>query len=178
MNFVLLLFLLAFILQHRVFPTTHYTDKMEIIPIVTSSIYVELFCITIAFMTPGILRNWFTRYRLSAVIADVSALVIYISCVRHALYVLSIEVGLPLFMFLCMTIQIMFEYMFYRIIPYGMISHFNDYPILDKCVLGSIMVGSVVLLSSILNGFSFDVNLLFLVTGIYLIPYTVYMKQR
>jgi len=187
-----LLFLLTFFIEKttNLKPTTNYADKFEYVPILTANIYADLFIIFVAFskiyFNIKSLEGWYKKYRLSAMIADILIGVLYILLGRYLVYTSGVEVGLTAFAAICVSIQIVFDfvfYMFFSIIPRGsnnMLDFFKVYAneAGSGALLGdSFLVIMAVILSAFLNQSSYDTNIVLLIMGVYLAPYFAYMKD-
>ena len=189
---VVLLFLICYIVEKttNVKPTTDFKDKFEYIPIITANIYADLFIIFVTFSRiyykSLTLEGWYKKYRLSAMIADILIGVLYILLGRYLVYTQDLKVGLTAFAFLCVVIQVIFDYLFYllfTIMPLGtnnMLDFFKGYAkeVGINALFGdSILVVFAVILSALLNTRSFDTNIVFLILSIYLTPYFIYTKD-
>ena len=187
-----LLFLLTFFIEKttNLKPTTNYDDKFEYVPILTANIYADLFIIFVAFskiyFNIKSLEGWYKKYRLSAMIADILIGVLYMLLGRYIVYTSGVEVGLTAFAAICVSIQIVFDfvfYMFFSIIPRGsnnMLDFFKVYATEagTGALLGdSFLVIMAVILSAFLNQSSYDTNIVLLIMGVYLAPYFAYMKD-
>jgi len=192
LSIVGLLFLLTFLIEKttNLKPTINYNNKFEYIPIITANIYADLFIIFVTFSKNYIkiksLEEWYKKYRLSAMIADILIGVLYILLGRYLVYKSGLKVGLTVFAGICVFIQIIFDFLFYiffTIIPKGsndMLDFFKGY---SKeagagALLGdSFLVITAVIISALLNQSSYDSNIVFLIISIYLTPYFIYMKD-
>jgi hypothetical protein len=187
-----LLFLLTFFIEKttNLKPTTNYDDKFEYVPILTANIYADLFIIFVAFskiyFNIKSLEGWYKKYRLSAMIADILIGVLYMLLGRYLVYTSGVEVGLTAFAAICVSIQIVFDfvfYMFFSIIPRGsnnMLDFFKMYATEagTGALLGdSFLVLMAVILSALFNQSSYDTNIVLLITSVYLTPYFAYMKD-
>jgi hypothetical protein len=187
-----LLFLLTFLIEKttNLKPTINYNNKFEYIPIITANIYADLFIIFVTFAKIYIniksLEDWYKKYRLSAMIADILIGVLYILLGRYLVYNSGIQVGLTAFAAICVFIQIIFDFLFYiffTIIPKGsnnMLDFFKGYSkeVGAGALLGdSFLVIMAVIISALLNQSSYDTNIVFLIISVYLTPYFIYMKD-
>ena len=187
-----LLFLLTFLIEKttNLKPTINYNNKFEYIPIITANIYADLFIIFVTFSKIYIniksLEDWYKKYRLSAMIADILIGVLYILLGRYLVYKSDLQVGLTAFAAICVFIQIIFDFLFYilfTIIPKGsnhMLDFFKGYSkeVGAGALLGdSFLVIMAVIISALLNQSSYDTNIVFLIISIYLTPYFIYMKD-
>jgi hypothetical protein len=187
-----LFFLLTFLIEKstNLKPTINYNNKFEYIPIITANIYADLFIIFVTFAKIYIkiktLEEWYKKYRLSAMIADILIGVLYILLGRYLVYKSDIKIGLTAFAGICVFIQIIFDFLFYiffTAIPKGsndMLDFFKGYSkeIGASALLGdSFLVIMAVIISALLNQSSYDTNIVFLIMSIYLTPYFIYMKD-
>ena len=186
------LFVLTFLIEKTtgLKPTINYNNKFEYIPIITANIYADLFIIFATFATIYIntksLEGWYKKYRLSAMIADILIGVLYILLGRYLVYKSGLQIGLTAFAGICVSIQIIFDFLFYiffTIIPKGsndMLDFFKGYAkeAGANALLGdSFLVIMAVIISALLNQSSYDTNIVFLIMSIYLTPYFIYMKD-
>jgi hypothetical protein len=186
------LFVLTFLIEKitGLKPTINYNNKFEYIPIITANIYADLFIIFATFATIYIktksLEGWYKKYRLSAMIADILIGVLYILLGRYLVYKSGLQIGLTAFAGICVSIQIIFDFLFYiffTIIPKGsndMLDFFKGYAkeAGANALLGdSFLVIMAVIISALLNQSSYDTNIVFLIMSIYLTPYFIYMKD-
>jgi len=187
-----LLFVVTFLIEKTtgLKPTINYNNKFEYIPIITANIYADLFIIFATFGTIYIktksLEEWYKKYRLSAMIADILIGVLYILLGRYIVYKSGLQIGLTEFASICVSIQIIFDFLFYiffTIIPKGsndMLDFFKGYAkeAGANALLGdSFLVIMAVVISALLNQSSYDTNIVFLIMSIYLTPYFIYMKD-
>ena len=190
--FVGLCFLICYIVEKttNVKPTINFENKFEYLPIITANIYADLFIIFATFSRVYYkiltLEDWYKKYRLSAMIADILIGVLYILLGRYLVYTLNLNVGLTVFAFLCVVIQVIFDFLFYlffTLAPLGsnnMLDFFKGYAkeVGVNALFGdSVLVILAVVISGLLNARSFDTNIVFLILSIYLTPYFIYMKD-
>jgi hypothetical protein len=119
-------------------------------------------------------------------IADILIGVLYILLGRYIVYKSGLQIGLTAFASICVSIQIIFDFLFYiffTIIPKGsndMLDFFKGYAkeAGANALLGdSFLVIMAVIISALLNQSSYDTNIVFLIMSIYLTPYFIYMKD-
>ena len=190
--FVGLCFLICYIVEKttNVKPTVNFENKFEYLPIITANIYADLFIIFATFTRVYYkiltLEDWYKKYRLSAMIADILIGVLYILLGRYLVYTLKLNVGLTLFALLCVVIQVIFDFLFYlffTLAPLGsnnMLDFFKGYAkeVGVNALFGdSVLVILAVIISGLLNARSFDTNIVFLILSIYLTPYFIYMRD-
>jgi hypothetical protein len=190
--FVGLCFLICYIVEKttNVKPTADFENKFEYLPIITANIYADLFIIFATFTRIYYkiltLEDWYKKYRLSAMIADILIGVLYILLARYLVYTFKLNVGLTLFAFLCVVIQVIFDFLFYlffTLVPLGsnnMLDFFKGYAKeagVNALFGDSVLVILAVVISALLNARSFDTNIVFLIVSIYLTPYFIYMRD-
>ena len=190
--FVGICFLICYVVEKttNAKPTINFKDKFEYLPIITANIYADLFIIFATFSRIyykiSTLEDWYKKYRLSAMIADILIGVLYILLGRYLVYTLNLNVGLTAFALLCVVIQVIFDFLFYLLFtlsPLGtnnMLDFFKGYAkeVGANALFGdSVLVILAVVISALLNASSFDTNIVFLILSIYLTPYFIYMKD-
>ena len=190
--FVGFCFLICYIVEKttNVKPTINFENKFEYLPIITANIYADLFIIfatfTRVYYKIVTLEDWYKKYRLSAMIADILIGVLYILLGRYLVYTLKLNVGLTAFALLCVVIQVIFDFLFYllfTLVPLGtnnMLDFFKGYAkeVGVNALFGdSVLVILAVVISGLLNARSFDTNIVFLILSIYLTPYFIYMRD-
>ena len=190
--FVGLCFLICYIVEKttNVKPTVDFENKFEYLPIITANIYADLFIIFATFTRVYYkiltLEDWYKKYRLSAMIADILIGVLYILLGRYLVYTLKLNIGLTTFALLCVVIQVIFDFLFYllfTLVPLGtnnMLDFFKGYAkeVGVNALFGdSVLVILAVVISALLNARSFDTNIVFLILSIYLTPYFIYMRD-
>ena len=191
---ILLIFLLLTFLLNKftnLKPTINYNNKFEYIPILTANIYADLLIIFVTFSgilysRKNIINQWYKKYRLSAMIADILIGVLYLLLARYIVFYFKLNLDLFTFTLLAIIIQIILDfsfYLFFSIIPKGnndMLDYFKKYSkeVGINALLGdSILVVVGVIISAFLNQMSFDYNIIILILSIYITPYLIYMKD-
>ena len=190
--FLVFFFLICYIVEKTMDskPTTNFRDKFEYVPIITANIYADFFIIYVTFSRIYYkfvtLEEWYKKYRLMAMVADILIGVLYILLGRYLVYSLDLNIGLTVFALLCVVIQLIFDFLFYllfTIVPLGtnhMLDFFKSYAkeVGVNALFGdSVLVVLAVIISALLNARSFDTNVVFLILSVYLAPYFVYMKD-
>ena len=190
--FLVFFFLICYIVEKTMDskPTTNFRDKFEYVPLITANIYADLFIIYVTFSRIYYkfvtLEEWYKKYRLMAMVADILIGVLYILLGRYLVYSLDLNIGLTVFALLCVVIQLIFDFLFYllfTIVPLGtnhMLDFFKSYAkeVGVNALFGdSVLVVLAVIISALLNARSFDTNVVFLILSVYLAPYFVYMKD-
>lgn len=131
-----------------------------------------------------VLKEWYSSYNISAVIADVLIIVLVIILAKIVYpFLFANRENLLLFICLAVIIQIIHDFLFYyffRLIPKGknkMLDTFKAYAIENgyKIVLSdTLMIVSSCLLYSYFSSFQFDQNAILLIVLVYIVPYLVY----
>ena len=176
-------------------PLTNFNNKFEYVPILTSNILADLLIIYITFSRVlsvknskswQILTNWYKKYRLSAMIADILIGVLYLLLARYLAFRFKLKVNLFTFAVFAVAIQLVLDFLFYLLfsaIPkkqndmLDMFKEWGRYAGLDALWGDSILVIVGVVVSAFLNKQSFDFNLVSLIFSCYLIPYIIYKKN-
>ena len=121
---------------------------------------------------------------MSAVLADVLIITLVIILLTYLLKIFNLKVNLFEFTILALILQVFHDiifYLFFTSIKRGknlMLDFFKDYAneIGYKAIIGdSVLVIWVILVSSLLNKFSFNSRIILFIIGLYLTPYILYM---
>ena len=162
----------------------------DYLPILNGAILAEILIIAALFYTPlfksSQLERWYTKYGLSAVIADVLILVIGIIIAR-ALYsrIFGEKFNIMAFVLLVVGIQIIHDVLFYvlfQAVPVGknkMLDLFKDYAkeVKGGAIIGdSTMIAIAALTASLFAGGSLNTNIIALVVLTYVLPYVLHTK--
>ena len=174
-------------------PVANYKNSFEYLPLLTSNLYADLLIIFITFsgiLGAGkswkVLANWYKKYRLSAMIADILIGVLYLMAARYVDYTYNLKLDLFKFGVLAVGIQLIFDFLFYLMfnaVPLGknhmldMFKSWAKYAKLDALWGDSILVLVGVILSAFLNQRSFNENMFWLIFGAYITPYIIHMKD-
>ena len=130
------------------------------------------------------LMEWYTKLRLSAVVADTLILVICLILTSFVYYKLFSEYNFFKYLFLFLSVQIVHDVVFafgIQNLPTGMyiVDLFKRYigEIGAKAILGdSIMVIITTLLAHVFSGLSFDASIKTLIGLSYMAPYILFIK--
>ena len=166
---------------------SNFNDMSDYLPILNASIISDIIIIGMiyygGFFRSKFLMEWYEKYRLSAVIADVLILVIGLVLARGVYYKFFKEYSLLDFYFTVLVIQIIHDYLFYKFftaLPLGtnkMLDLFKSYSkeVGIGAILGdSFMISITVFLSAFLANKSVNTNILVLIFSCYLFPYIIY----
>ena len=168
---------------------SNFNNIDDYLPILNASIISDLIIIGAIYyggeFRSKFLMEWYEKYRLSAVIADVLILVIGLVLARKFYYCLFKEYSLTKFYILVLIIQITHDFLFYKFfsaVPLGkndMLDLFKSYAIEVgvNAILGdSFMISITVFLSAFLADRSKLDNINILILSTYLVPYFIYSK--
>ena len=167
---------------------SNFNNVNHYLPILNGCINADL--IIIFLLNHGILKSrllnlWYKKYQLSAVIADVLILVIGIILTRFFYKYFFSSFSIFKFIGLAVIIQIIHDilfYYFFKSMPTGynaMFDFFKEYAKVVKglAILGdSFMIIISCLLSSYFATFSLNINLILLISSVYLFPYVINYK--
>jgi hypothetical protein len=130
-----------------------------------------------------VLRQWYSQYNLSAVIADVLIILIVLIIARAIYYYVFDSFSIVKFVILAVILQITHDilfYLFFSNIPRGvnkMIDTFKDYANNSsyKAILAdSGMIIMSCLIASYLVNKNTNTNIIVLISFLYLLPYLLY----
>ena len=152
--------------------------------IITDIIVILLFIFGL--IKSKVLKEWYTKYHINAVIADVLIIVIGIILTRlfYPFIFGKDKFSLFYFIILAVIIQVIHDilfYIFFTNVPVGynkMIDTFKDYAKENSykaIIADSLMIISTSLIASFLASQSINFNIIVLITSIYVIVYLIYM---
>ena len=138
----------------------------------------------LGFIQSKTLKEWYSKYNLSAVIADVLIIMLVIIFAKFMYpFIFGNRENLLLFICLSVFIQIIHDFAFYYLfssVPKGlnkMMDTFKSYARENgyRAILSdSVMMVSSCLLYSYFSAFSLDTNIILLIVLMYLVPYLIY----
>lgn len=164
---------------------SNFTKVSDYLPILNGTINADLIIIFLLYngaFNSYYLKKWYTKYQLSAALADVLILVIGIIISRFLYKYFFSSFNIWKFTALALTIQIIHDilfYIFFQSVPLGynaMLDFFKDYAkeVSYKAILGdSFMMIIACLLSSYFASLSVNTNIIILVFSLYLLPYMI-----
>ena len=156
------------------------------LPLFNAVLITDLFVITlsnIGFIQSKVLKKWYAKYNLSAVIADVLVILLVLILTRFLYSYLFNTFSLMKFIGLAVALQIMHDisfYLFISSVPKGvnnMIDTFKEYATEAsyKAILAdSGMMIMASLIASYLVNQSTNTNIIVLIFFTYLLPYLLY----
>lgn len=166
---------------------SNFNNTSDYLSILNGALITDLcviFLLIFGFIKSKVLIEWYRKYNLSAVIADVLIIVIGIIMARFAYpYVFGVKFSLIKFIGLAVIIQILHDILFYymfKLVPRGknmMLDTFKDYAneVGFKAVISdSLMIISTCLLSSYFVSLNLNTNIIILILSVYILPYAVY----
>jgi len=164
---------------------SNFSNVNDYLPILNGCVSADLIIIFLLYngvFNSMLLKKWYKKYQLTAVIADVLILVIGIILARFFYKYLFTSFSIWKFTGLAVIIQIIHDilfYLFFKSVPTGynaMLDFFKDYAkeVGTGAILGdSFMMIIACLLSSHFATYSLNVNIILLIVSIYLFPYLI-----
>lgn len=166
-----------------------FNNTGDYLPLLNGVVFTDLVVISLLnskVINSGVLRQWYTQYNLSAVIADVLIILIGLIIVRAVYYRIFTEFSIWKFILIALIVQFTHDilfYAFYNSVPRGMnrmLDSFKDYAkeisynafFVDGGMMGMMILASLV--ASYLAGQSLNTNIIVLVALLYVLPYILY----
>lgn len=163
-----------------------FNNINDYLPLLTSVLITDLFVISLLntqVIKSRVLRQWYSQYNLSAVIADVLIILIVLIITRAIYYYVFDSFSIGKFIILAVILQITHDilfYVFFRNIPRGvnkMIDTFKDYAneISYKAIISDsgMMIMSCLIASYLVNK-NTNTNIIVLISSLYVLPYLLY----
>lgn len=164
----------------------NFNNTNDYLPLFNAVLITDLFVIfllNIGMIKSKVLRQWYSQYNLSAVIADVLIIFIVLIIVRAIYYYVFDSFSIVKFIILAVILQITHDilfYVFFSNIPRGvnkMIDTFKDYAndVSYKAILADsgMMIMSCLVASYLVNKDT-NTNIIVLILFLYLLPYLLY----
>jgi uncharacterized protein YacL len=164
----------------------NFYNTNDYLPLFNSVLITDLFVILLLntnIIESKVLREWYTKYNLSAVISDVFIILIGLIITRAIYYYVFDTFSIVTFIILAVIVQVTHDtlfYLFFRSVPRGMnkmLDTFKDYAneASYKAILADsgMMVLSCLLASFLVNQ-SMNTNIITFVVIVYLLPYFLY----
>jgi hypothetical protein len=161
----------------------NFNNINDYLPLLNACIITDLFIIflsNIRFIKSKTLQEWYSKYKFSAVIADVLIILIILIITRAIYYYIFKVYSLIKFIIIAIVLQIIHDILFYFLFtntPRGfnkMLDTFKNYAneVSYKAVFAdSGMIIMACLLSSYLVNKNTNINIIILIVSIYLLPY-------
>jgi hypothetical protein len=166
---------------------SHFYNTKDYLPILNAVLITDIvviFLLAFGKIKSNVLKKWYAKFNLGAVIADVLIIVIGILITRFLYPFFFTKFHLIYFIGLAVLIQVIHDllfYLFFLSFPLGknrMIDTFKEYgkEVSFKAIFGdSCMMILACLLASFLASCSLNTNLIVLIVSIYLVPYLAFM---
>ena len=164
----------------------NFNNTNDYLPLFNAVLITDLFVIfllNIGMIKSKVLRQWYSQYNVSAVIADVLIIFIVLIIVRAIYYYVFDSFSIVKFIILAVILQITHDilfYVFFSNIPRGvnkMIDTFKDYAndVSYKAILADsgMMIMSCLVASYLVNKDT-NTNIIVLIIFLYLLPYLLY----
>jgi hypothetical protein len=164
----------------------NFSNTNDYIPLFNGVMITDLFVILLLNMgiiKSRVLREWYDKYNLSAVIADVLIIMIGLIITRYVYYSIFKEFSIIKFVFVAIIVQIIHDilfYVFFSSVPRGMnqmIDTFKDYAkdVSYKAILSdSGMMVMAAFIASYLANQSANTNMIVMIVSLYFLPYFIY----
>ena len=164
----------------------NFSNTQDYLPILNSVLITDLLVILMLnknIIKSRVLREWYNKYNISAVICDVLSIFIGIIIARYLYKYLFSSYSLYKFIVLAVLIQIAHDALFYQLfkgVSRGqnrMLDTFKDYAneVSFKAILSdSGMMIFASLLSAYLIGKNLNTNIIVLIVSLYVMPYLLY----
>jgi hypothetical protein len=163
-----------------------FNNINDYLPLFNAVLITDLFVIFLLnarVIKSQVLRQWYSQYNLSAVIADVLIILIVLIIARAIYYYVFDSFSIVKFVILAVILQITHDilfYLFFSNIPRGvnkMIDTFKDYANNSsyKAILADsgMMIMSCLIASYLVNK-NTNTNIIVLISFLYLLPYLLY----
>lgn len=164
----------------------NYNNTKDYLPLFNGILITDLFVISLLNMKiidSNVLRKWYQKYNLSAVIADVLIIFIGLIVARYFYFYIFDKFSILNFVLLAVCIQVIHDllfYLFFTIVPKGtnqMLDTFKEYK--DEASYRAIFADSGMmimssLIASFLAGIDLNTNIVALIMFMYLLPYSIY----
>ena len=163
-----------------------FNNINDYLPLFNAVLITDLFVILLLntqVIKSQVLRQWYSQYNLSAVIADVLIILIGLIITRAIYYYVFDSFSIVKFVILAVIVQITHDvlfYVFFSNIPRGvnkMIDTFKDYAndVSYNAILADsgMMIMSCLIASYLVNK-NTNTNIIVLITFLYLLPYLLY----
>ena len=164
----------------------NFNNVNDYIPLFNAVLITDLFVILLLntnVIKSHVLREWYDKYNLSAVIADVLIILIGLIIVRAIYYSVFNEFSIIKFAFLAVVVQMIHDilfYIFFTNVPRGinqMLDTFKDYAdeVSYKAILsdsGMMIMASFI--ASYLASQSANTNMIVMIASLYIMPYFIY----
>lgn len=164
----------------------NFGNTNDYLPLFNSVLITDIFVLSLLrtnVIKSEVLNKWYSKYNLSAVMADVLIILIVLILARFVYSYIFDTYSLPKFIMVAVGLQVVHDLLFYALfsnVPRGvnqMLDTFKDYAneMSYKAVIAdSGMMISSCLIASYLVGRNVNTNIIVLVSFLYLLPYLLY----
>jgi len=165
---------------------SNFNNINDYLPIITSALIVDmtvLILIITGYINVKSLNNWYNKFDLLAVVADVFSIVIGIIISRFLYPYFFKDYSLFQFLFLVCIVQVshdlLFSAFFYSVPrnKSAILDVFKDYANelgIKILLVDAMMMVSTVLLASYLSTFDTNTNIIIAIVSFYILPYLLY----
>jgi len=164
----------------------NFSNTSDYLPILNAVIITDLFVISLlnaGWIRSRTLRQWYERFGLSAVIADVLVIVLALIITRALYFFVFQKFSIVQFAILAVIVQVIHDisfFVFFSAMPKGtnrMLDFFKEYA--KESSYGAILSDSgMMVMSSFLASFlasqNLNTNIIVLVSFVYLLPYLLF----
>ena len=164
----------------------NFNNTNDYLPILNAVLITDLFVISLLnvnIIKSQVLRQWYGKYNLSAVIADVLIIVIGLIITRALYYYVFESFSIIAFTILAVLVQITHDVLFYVLftnIPRGvnkMLDTFKDYA--NEVSYRAIFADSGMMImscfiASFISSKTMNTNIIILISAVYILPYLLY----
>ena len=156
------------------------------LPLINGVIITDLLGVLLSNMgllKSNVLKKWYIEYNLSAIISDVTIILLVLIITKTIYFYIFEEFSLLKFIIIAVSIQIIHDILFYILftnIPRGvnkMMDTFKDYAkeVSYKAIIAdSVMIILACLIGAYLVDKSINTNVIVLIVSLYLLPYLLY----
>jgi len=163
-----------------------FTNTNDYLPLLNAVLITDLSVITLlntkAFSS-DVLQKWYSKYNLSAVIADVLIILIVLIITRFLYHSIFADFSIVNFILLAIALQVTHDILFYAFfssVPRGvnqMLDTFKDYA--NEMSFKAVLADSCMMIMSCLLAYLFvnqsvNTNIIVLIVSMYLLPYLLY----
>lgn len=163
-----------------------FNNINDYLPLLNAVLITDLFVILLLntkIIISKVLREWYSQYNLSAVISDVSIIIIGLIITRAIYYYIFDSFTLLQFIILAVIVQVIHDTLFYILfsnVPRGlnkMLDTFKDYA--KEVSYRAILADSGMMIMSCLIAYylvntNTNINIIILIVLLYLLPYLLY----
>ncbi len=165
---------------------SNFANIQDYIPIVSGAIITDMiviFLFNMGLLKTITLQDWYLKYGLGAVLADVLIIVIGIIIARFLYYHLFTKYSLLYFIGLAVAIQFAHDilfYFFFSSFPTGSSRIMDTFKYYAKenglfvLIADALMIISTVLFATLFSNLDVNTNIIILIVSLYMVPYFLY----